>query len=158
MIEALAPARTPAADGGNRLHLLVARVAAGDRPAFRVLFAFLALRVWRDAVRVLRYPAEARAVTRSTFVEVWHLSSHHVDSQTDIRTWIKGIAALHAGERLHALDAAGPIPNDEDERVHRELVALLGAGQATIRTGPATFARVDDLDLDLLTNRTPPTA
>ncbi|GFJ90736.1 hypothetical protein [Phytohabitans rumicis] len=42
-----------------------------------------------------------------------------------------------------------PIDGDYDRHTHLELAALLGAGHATIRTGPAIFTRVDDLDLNL---------
>jgi DNA-directed RNA polymerase specialized sigma24 family protein len=144
MIEISTPARTVAAAVGNdRLSLLVHRIAASDRAAFRCLYAFLALRVWRDALRALSRPADARAVTRSTFVEVWHLAGHHLDSRVDVRAWIGAITARRAGDRL---DAAGTPCALHDGRVHRELVVLLGAGHATMRTGTATFLRVDDLD------------
>jgi DNA-directed RNA polymerase specialized sigma24 family protein len=151
MIEAPTLARSSAAArGSDRLDLLVDRIATGDRAAFRCLYAFLATRVWRDAVRVLAHPADARAVTRSTFVEVWHLARHHLDhTRTDTRTWISEITARQVHERLRAPDAPCPILRDHDHSVHRELVALLGAGPATVRTGPATFARVDDLNLGL---------
>jgi hypothetical protein len=67
VIEAMRPAHTATtADGSDRPHDLVDRIAAGDQAAFRCLYAFLAMRVWRDAIRVLPHPADARAVTRST--------------------------------------------------------------------------------------------
>ena len=43
----------------------------------------------------------------------------------------------------------GTCAADHDRHTHRELATLLGAGHATIRTGPAAFTRVDDLDLEL---------
>lgn len=70
------PANTRTGDSHNdRLRTLVTRIAAGDR-AFRTVYAFLAMRVWRDALRLLP-PADARAVPRSTFVEMWHFAGHH---------------------------------------------------------------------------------
>ncbi len=153
MIEALAPARTATtANGGDRLHELVARIATGDRAAFRCLYAFLAMPVWREAVRALPQPADARAVTRSTFVEVWHLAGHHVDhSGIDTRAWIAAIAARRVDDRLRTSTTPCPVLGDYDSHTHRELAALLGAGHATIRIGPATFTRVDHLNLDLTT-------
>jgi hypothetical protein len=44
-----------------------------------------------------------------------------------------------------------PTVVDHDAHVHRELTALLGAGAATIRTGPGVFARIEDLDQALAT-------
>jgi hypothetical protein len=134
-------------NGGDPLHDLVARIATGDRAAFRDLYAFLAMRVWRDAVRVLPLPADARAVTRSTFVEVWHLAGHHVgDSGPCTRAWIAQVTARHLDDRLRTTDTPAVLRADYDRHTHRELASLLGGGHATIRTGPATFARVDVLD------------
>ena len=148
MIETPAPARAPATTyGSDRLHGLIARIAAGDRAAFRGLYAFLAMRVWRDAVRALPHPVDARAVTRSTFVEVWHLAGHHLDDAgPDTRAWIAAITARHVDDRLRTIDAPCLLGGDYDRHTHRELAALLGAGQATIRTAGGTFSRVDDLN------------
>jgi DNA-directed RNA polymerase specialized sigma24 family protein len=152
MIEASTSARAATAEGSNRLDLLIDRIAAGDRAAFRCLYALLAMAVWRDAVRALPYPVDARAVTRSTFVEVWHLAGHHVDhSRTRSRTWIAAITARQIDDRLCAADTPHPLRGDYDRHVHRELAALLGPGPATIRTGPATFARIDDINMELAT-------
>ena len=140
------------AQSNDHLQHLVDRIADGDRTAFRCLYAFLAMRVWRDTLRVLPAPADARAVTRSTFVEVWHLAGHHVDHlRSDARTWIAAITARQVDDRLRAHDTSGRFLVDHDNQVHRELAALLGAAQATIRIGAATFARVADLNLDLAT-------
>jgi DNA-directed RNA polymerase specialized sigma24 family protein len=137
-------------DAIDPLNLLLRRIAAGDRAAFRRLYAFLAMRVWRDAVRALPDPADARAVTRATFVEVWHLAGHHFDHDwVDIRPWIAGITAQRVGDRLRRPDGPSPLLGDYDRQVQCELATLLGAGHATVRTGPATFARVDDLNHDL---------
>ncbi len=130
MIEALAPARAfTTANGGDRLYELVVRIATGDRAAFRCLYASLAMRVWRDAVRVLPHPVDARAATRSTFVEVWHLAGHYVDdSRIDTRGWIAAIAARRVDDRLRASTTPSPVLGDYDRHVHRELAALLGRG------------------------------
>lgn len=152
MIQALTSARsTTTANGSDCLHLLIDRIAAGDRAAFRCLYAFLAMRVWRDAIRALPHPVDARAVTRSTFLEVWHLAGHHVDhSRIDTGTWIAAITARQIDDRRRAFNTPCPVLGDYDSHVHRELAALLGAGPAMIRISPATFARVDDLNLDLV--------
>lgn len=147
MTERLTPARSSATPcGSDLLHDLVTRIAAGDKAAFRCLYAFSATPVWRDAVRMLPRPADARAVTRSTFVEIWHLAGQHLDDGgPGVRIWIKAITARRIGDRLRAPDVPCRLPDDHDCHTRRELVALLGAGQATVRTGQTTFASVDNL-------------
>ena len=142
MTRTLIPANTDVtALHGHRLHALVTRIAAGDRAAFRTLYAFQAMRVWRDAIRLVP-PIDARAVTRSTFVEIWHLAGHHLDHEAcETAAWIVSITAHHIDERLRAGDGWSP----HDQHTRCELVTLLGNGQATIRTAPGTFARVIDL-------------
>lgn len=133
---------------GDLLDLLVERIAAGDRAAFRSLYAFLALRVLCDAARSLPRPADARAVTRATFVEVWHLAGQHVERpRMGTRDWLAAITAQRVDERRPATEPQCPIFGDYDRLVHRELVALLGPGPAIIRAGAETFIRVDDLTL-----------
>jgi DNA-directed RNA polymerase specialized sigma24 family protein len=126
---------------GDRLDVLVARIAAGDRAAFRTLYAFQAMRVWRDAIRLVP-PADARAVTRSTFVEIWHLAAHHRDQEArETCGWIVSITTRHVDDRIRAVEGVSP----HDEHTRCELIALLGNGQATVRTAPGTFARVAGL-------------
>jgi DNA-directed RNA polymerase specialized sigma24 family protein len=147
MIETPAPIHTVTANGTDHLRGLIDRIATGDRSAFRCLYAFLAVRVWRDAIRILPLPIDARAVTRSTFVEVWHLAEYHVaDAQFDSRAWIAAITSRRANDRLRAGDIPSHLRGDYDRQMHCELAALLGTGHATIRIAPVTFTRVDDLD------------
>jgi len=142
----------------DRLDRLVARVASGDRVALRCLYAFLAVRVWHTASRTLPHPGDALAVTRSTFLEVWHTAGGA--GRYDARDWIQAIAAVRVDERQSVLSGrnhadppagtAGLGPSaelrDQDDRTHRELANVLGTGRAIIRVAPATFAHIEDLD------------
>jgi hypothetical protein len=154
----VAPAVALPAAATDRLDRLVARIAAGDRPAFRCLYAFLAVRVWHTAARTLPHPGHAVAVTRSTFLEVWHTAG--VAGRDDARDWIDAITAFRVDERRRLISERGrPGPEsgtaglgepatdviDDDNRVHRELADVLGTGRAIIRVGPATFVRIEDL-------------
>ncbi|HEU5111159.1 MAG TPA: hypothetical protein VFT95_21670 [Micromonosporaceae bacterium] len=143
MSRPVTPANTGARDSNDdRLRTLVTRIAAGDRAAFRTVYAFLAIRVWRDAVRLLP-PDDARAVTRSTFVEVWHLAGHHLDHDArETRAWIQAITARHIEDRARPVNGGRLLQRDYDRHTQRELISLLGAGGATIRTSPAAFTRV----------------
>jgi DNA-directed RNA polymerase specialized sigma24 family protein len=130
MTDTPAPAPTATtSNGGQTSRQLVERIAVGDRAAFRCLYAFLFKRVWRTAIQVLPRPVDARAVTRATFVEVWHLARHHVDHPpAEVRTWIAAITARHVNERLRALDIPCLLVDDYDRHLHRELAELLGPG------------------------------
>ena len=153
MIELAAPpARATAASTVNcdRLDHVVSRVAAGDRAAFRRLYAFMAMRVWHIVANTPLGPTDGVAVTRSTFVEVWH--SARVAPHYDARDWMARVTTDRVNDRLRIIDANGRHGvHDYDAHVHRELTALLGAGSATIRTGPGVFTRIDDLDQALAT-------
>jgi hypothetical protein len=109
------------------------------------VYAFLALQIWRDAIRLLP-PVDARAVTRSTFVELWHLAGHHLDHEgCETFAWIAAITSRHIGDRIRGTAGQRLDCNGYDHHTHRELVALRGNGNTTIRTAPATFTRVADL-------------
>ena len=152
----------------DRLDHVISRVAAGDRAAFRCLYAFMAVRVWQIAAEAPLGPADAVAVTRSTFVEVWH--SARAAIHYDTRDWMATVTTGRVNDRLRLVDASGrhwvhpaepsvgadrrhrpPTVVDHDAHIHRELTALLGAGGATIRTSSGVFARIDDLDHALST-------
>jgi DNA-directed RNA polymerase specialized sigma24 family protein len=141
----------------DRLDRLVARVASGDRLALRRLYAFLAVRVWRTAAHALPHPGDALAVTRSTFLEVWHNAGGA--GRYDARDWIEAIIAVRVDERRRVLNAhdhrgtpagagLGELADlvDQDDRTHLELANVLGTGDATIRVAPAMFVRIEDLD------------
>lgn len=147
----------------DHLDQLIARIAAGDRAAFRRLYAFMAMRVWHAVTAPPLCPASAVAVTRSTFVEVSH--SAGAAARFDARDWIAALSTRRVNDRLCTINANGrhgvhlvrphvtadghnqaPTVADYDTHVHRELTALLRGGPTIIRTGPGVFARIDDLD------------
>jgi hypothetical protein len=171
MIELTAPATSvvsaPRAEP-DRLDDMISGIAAGDQAAFRCLYAFMAMRVWHMATEAGLCAADAAAVTRSTFVEVWH--SAGAAARYDARDWMAMVTAGLVNDRLRLIEAndrrrvhpaepavaagrqdPGPTAADYDTHIHRELTALLGAGGATLRIVPGVFARIDDLDHALAT-------
>jgi hypothetical protein len=171
MIELTAPATSvvsvPRAEP-DRLDDVISGIAGGDRAAFRCLYAFMAMRVWHMATEAGLCAADAAAVTRSTFVEVWH--SAGAAARYDARDWMAMVTAGRVTDRLRLIGAngrrgvhpaepaiaagrqdPGPTVADDDAHIHRELTVLLGAGGATVRIGPGVFARIDDLDHALAT-------
>jgi hypothetical protein len=171
MSEASATATSVAAQPtGNRdrFDQVISRIAAGDRAAFRSLYAFMAMRVWQIVHDTQLGPANVRAVIRSTFVEVWH--SAGAAARYDARDWLATIAHRRVNDRLRLIAATGraavapaqaglaadaenesPTVADYDTGVRRELAVLLGTGPATIRTGRGVFVRINDLDHALAT-------
>jgi len=125
LIETPAPAvRLPHA--GQSLRHLVDRISAGDRAAFRRLYATFSKRVWRSAVLALPQPRHAQAVTRATFLEVWHLAGHHVNQPpVKLRVWIAAVTTRHISERIRTLDTPHMLLDEYDRHVHCELVDLL---------------------------------
>jgi DNA-directed RNA polymerase specialized sigma24 family protein len=115
------------AQSSNHLPGLVARIATGDRSAFRCLYEVLAARVWREAGRLLSDPVDAQAATRSTFVEVWHLARYHVDdSELETDAWIAAITTHHVEERLRSIGRPNLVRNDHDRHTSREFAAMIG--------------------------------
>jgi DNA-directed RNA polymerase specialized sigma24 family protein len=114
-------------NASDRLHGLIDRIAAGDRVAFQRLYTLLAVPVWRDAARTLPHPRDVKAVTRSTFLEVWHMAKHHAGKAgTESRTWITAITARRARDRRRAYDTTTLLRDDHDGHTLRELTTLLG--------------------------------
>src|SRR5205814_7002120 len=130
--------------GPDPLGRLVSRIAAGDRAAFRHLYGFLALPVWQAATRRLSDPADALAVARATFLDIWHLARHHDPDREDIRDWISSITERRADDRRRS--TPDPLAGVHDAHAHLQLADLLGTGRGTVRVGPGAFVSVTDLD------------
>lgn len=113
------------APSGNPVHNLVARIATGDRSAFQDLYSLLGMRVRRDASHIMPHPVDSQAVTRSTFVEIWHLARYHVDDRPRADDWITAITAHKIEERLHTLDTPSLLREDYDRHIDREFTALM---------------------------------
>jgi DNA-directed RNA polymerase specialized sigma24 family protein len=160
-----APTRVAAHPTGtrDRLDQVISRIAAGDRAAFRALYAFMAMRVWHTVNISPLGCANASAVARSTFVEVWH--SANAAALYDARDWIAMITHRRVNDRLRIIGATGrtgaplawagratnsptkpPTVTEYDTHVDGELTALLGTGPATVRISRGVFVRINDLD------------
>jgi DNA-directed RNA polymerase specialized sigma24 family protein len=100
-----APATAAPTVNHDRLDHVISRVAAGDRVAFRRLYAFMAVRVWRVVAEAPLGPADAVAVARSTFVEVWH--SARAGIRYDAREWMATVTTGRVNDRLRIIDASG---------------------------------------------------
>lgn len=109
------------------LGALVARIARGDKAAFRRLYARLHSAVCDHAEGILSRHADVPAVVSSTFVEVWWLSRHHTEPGSDVRSWIAGIATARATERERGSERGGLVPPEASHVALRQLLADSGA-------------------------------
>jgi RNA polymerase sigma-70 factor (ECF subfamily) len=90
-----------ASDSTDTKHLdeqLIARIAAGNRLAMRVLFARYNQRVFRFALRLLQSESLAEEVVSEVFFDVWRKASTF-EGRAQVSTWLLGIT------RNKALDA-----------------------------------------------------
>ena len=124
-------------DDQTVLGLLVTRVAAGDRAAFRRLYTRLHTAVCDQVDEILSRSADVPAVVSSTFVEVWWLARHHTAPGTDVRTWVEAIATARATERERGPGRDGPWP---PEASHVALGQLLGESGKSARARRAISA------------------
>lgn len=80
---------------------LVARIAAGDRQAFELLFNDYGERIFRYAHRLISDVTKAEEVTNDVMLEVWKTAARF-EGRSKVSTWILGIArhlALNAVRR-----------------------------------------------------------
>jgi RNA polymerase sigma-70 factor (ECF subfamily) len=80
----------------------MARVAAGDEPAFAELYDALAAAVYGVVVRVLRDPAQAEEVTQETFVELWQQADRFDPARGGVRALAVTMAHRRAVDRVRS--------------------------------------------------------
>lgn len=96
---------------------LVARVALGDRQAFRRLYEATAPSLLGVALRLLRDRGRAEDVIQEAFVSVWHRAGGFRASASAPMTWLTAIVRNRALDTLRsdARHDADPLVDDEDE-------------------------------------------
>ena len=116
--------RGPAVSGLDE-RALVAEVAAGHEPAFRVLIARHLPSVTAIARRMLRDDAEAEDVAQETFLRLWRLGSSLDVGTAGVKPWLRrGVSNLcidrmRSGARTTVTDE---VPEQrEEERQHDDI-------------------------------------
>lgn len=96
---------------------LVARVALGDRQAFRRLYEATAPSLLGVALRLLRDRGRGEDVIQEAFVSVWHRAGGFRASASAPMTWLTAIVRNRALDTLRsdARHDADPLVDDEDE-------------------------------------------
>jgi RNA polymerase sigma-70 factor (ECF subfamily) len=80
----------------------MARIAAGDEPAFGELYDELAHAVYGVVLRVVRDPAQSEEVTQEVFVELWRHAARFDAARGDVRSWAVTIARRRAVDRVRS--------------------------------------------------------
>ena len=124
---------------------LVGRAAAGDRDAFRRLYAELAVPTRRAAATRLGCSDAADSVTDATFVEVWHVAKSFDATAEEGGDWVASITARRCEDWLHAANLVGSrvvadSMADYNSHLRRELFAVLAVDPATSCDEPADGA------------------
>ncbi|HEY4308663.1 MAG TPA: sigma-70 family RNA polymerase sigma factor [Pirellulales bacterium] len=77
---------------GIRGEDLLARMAAGDRPAFALFYDLYAPRVLGNLLRGLRHRADAEDVLQETFHHVWRAAGQYSPDRSSPEVWLMLIA------------------------------------------------------------------
>lgn len=77
---------------GIRGEELIARMAAGDRPAFALFYDLYAPRVLGTLLRGLRHRADAEDVLQETFHRVWRAAPQYSAERSSPEVWLMLIA------------------------------------------------------------------
>lgn len=141
-----------AAPGAQSDRELVARVAAGDRAAVRLLFMRHHARVYRFVARQTGSDSMADDIANEVFLELWR-QAPRFEARSEVSTWLLGIARFKALSRLRKRkdewlddDRAAAIADSADDP---EIAAMKGdkatALKRMIEVLPEEHATVIDL-------------
>ena len=98
----------PAAD-------LLARVAQGDRAAFRALYDIASAKLYGTVLRILGTRSEADDALQEVFIRIWRHAPRFDPRKGRGMTWMITIARNHAIDRLRARPPAAPAESDAIE-------------------------------------------
>ena len=104
----------------DEIETLLARVASGDRAAFRRLYGGMAPRLYGIALRILRDEALAQDVLEEVFVGVWERAGQYRSALAAPVTWLVTITRDAAIARLGVERSAGRMagPLEITERLY----------------------------------------
>jgi len=114
---------------------LMARIAAGDRDAMRVLYLRHHIRVYRFVVRLVRSHATAEDIISEVFLDVWRQAGSF-EGRSAVSTWLLAIARFKALSALRrrpeeelneeaVVNIADPVDNPETAVQKKDTSAIL---------------------------------
>ena len=129
--------------GGEDLGGLMARVASGDRLAFRALFERAAPKVKAYLQRLGSVPAAAEDLTQDVFLTVWRRAASFDPAKAGVMTWIFVIARNRRIDSLRreastvTYGIAPPADDGEDEEPSAHDHAAAGEEERRLRRAVA---------------------
>lgn len=104
----------------DELQQMLARVALGDRAAFRQLYDATAPSLFGVALRIVRQRDRAEEVLQDAFVNVWNRASGYASALSQPMTWLTAIVRNRALDELRgsARHAAQSLDDEEDGVTH----------------------------------------
>lgn len=121
----------------TELDVLLARIAAGDQPAFARLYDRMCARVFGLVIRIVGVRAAAEQVTHEAFLEIWQSACRRETAPGAGGAWIMRIAHRRAVEHAR-MDAGTPAYHAEVSPSGRQVVDLMyfdGLSQQDVATG-----------------------
>ncbi len=123
----------------EEIEALIARVAMGDRGAFRQLYDRTAAKLFGVCYRVLRDEAQAEEVLQEVFLRIWDRAGRYRANGYSPMTWLITVSRNAAIDRLRSLRGKGqavepieiaerlydPAPGPETQTVMRDEARLL---------------------------------
>src|SRR3954470_23591081 len=103
----------------SQLAAALARVAAGDRAALRIVYQDTSAKLFGVCLRILNDRGEAEDVLQDVYVTVWRKAGSFDPARASPITWLVAIARNRAIDRLRASAArrrTDPIESAEDVR------------------------------------------
>jgi RNA polymerase sigma-70 factor (ECF subfamily) len=129
------------ADGEESDAALLARYAAGDQSAARILTFRLAPRVLALARRMLDDAAEAEDVAQEAMLRLWRMAPEWRDGEAQVSTWLYRVASNLCIDRLRRRrertgevlpETADPAPPPVDRLAQEDRAAALQSALATL--------------------------
>lgn len=115
----------------EEIEALIARVALGDRAAFRSLYGATSAKLHGLLIRILRDEAEAEDVLQDVYVKIWHNAGRYAANGLSPMTWLITIARNAGIDRLRARPrAAADAPMDPADPAPGPEAAAIAAGEA----------------------------
>jgi len=113
------------------LHALLARVALGDREAFRRLYDATAPSLFGVALRIVRQRERAQEVLQDAFVNAWNRAAGYQAALSQPMTWLTAIVRNRALDELrgaarHAADSLEDAESGKSREIEDERPSPLG--------------------------------